>query len=86
MFKLKVGKRYRNRQGDVIEIINKAILTTHSYEGSDGEYYRYNGRAGFFKDNPLDLIEETQDQITIRPSPWSEVVAGMFDGSYNKAA
>ncbi len=56
--KLEVGKRYRDRNGDVVEIFEKCILTTHPYAGLNGRYYRHNGSSGFFKETPYDLIEE----------------------------
>lgn len=56
--KLEVGKRYRDRSGDVVEIFEKCILTTHPYAGLNGRYYRHNGSSGFFKESPHDLIEE----------------------------
>jgi hypothetical protein len=84
--KLEVNKSYRNRLGEVVTIIREAGLGTHRFTGSDGEVYRYNGRVGFFKNTDLDLIEETTKLDTMRPGPWGNFIAGMFDGSYRKVA
>lgn len=56
--KLEVGKYYRARNGDIVEIFDKCILTTHPYAGLNGRYYRHNGSSGFFKETEFDLIEE----------------------------
>lgn len=72
--RLSVGKIYRNRLGEGVEITEKCVLTTHAYFGSDGNYYRYNGQMKFFTESDLDLVEETDQRINMRRDPsWDKL-------------
>lgn len=59
--KLEIGKIYRTRSGQTVQIYEKILFTTHPYAATNGLNYRHDGRRGFFKDTDLDIVEVLGD-------------------------
>ena len=57
--KLEVAKKYRNRRGEVVEIISKRpVSNNYPFNGSDARNYAQNGRYVRDRESGTDLIEE----------------------------
>lgn len=57
--KLEVGKTYRNRKGEEVEIVRKGNKGWDHWEGSNGEWYYESGKWSYVtKEHPDDLVEE----------------------------
>lgn len=59
---LQVGKTYISRKGEEVKIIKKASWGPGQFKGSDGRWYRENGKRGYLSnEDSEDLIEEVEE-------------------------
>ena len=69
--KLEVGKSYRNRKGEVIEIIGRGGYGLRAYIDSGGCAYKADGRYVVGNSlHPYDLVEEVQPEPKRRKVKW----------------
>ena len=56
--KLEVGKKYKNRIGEIVEIVNKTVCEIYCYKSSGGDTYTESGNVWWYCTSGHDLMEE----------------------------
>lgn len=64
--KLEVGKKYRNRRGEIETITDFKRDSTHPFRGESRRFYKENGRWLITVDHNWDLIEEIKEEKTMK--------------------
>lgn len=78
--KLEIGKKYRNRKGEVVEIVNYQPHPCYPFIGSSGKAYMENGRWSNMNMDQQDLIEEVIEEPVKKPLKWAKEAHAWIDG------
>lgn len=67
---LEVGKTYKNRLGELVEIIKKSIGDLYLFLGSDDRYYTCSGNCNYWQniESNYDLIEMIENTPKLAPN------------------
>lgn len=79
--KLEVGKKYRTRNGFLVEVTNKLYGRTHPYVGDNGCNYSEDGRYLYTIERNEDLVEEITE-----PETKQQEIQPMLDKKYKYVA
>ena len=78
--KLEVGKKYRNRKREVVEIEKNFNSVFYRYVGSDNRFYSAHGSVFENKVHECDLIEEVIEARAKKPHNHVELIKAWADG------
>jgi hypothetical protein len=82
--KLKVGKKYRDRNGELVEIVDYQADPHYPFIGGNGNNYMESGRWARLSEDQRDLIEEViepaQEPVK-KPHKHAELIKAWADGA-----